>query len=334
MIDRRNFIEKALALGAISLLPGTLKSKELIPSSKENIDGNTLPLIISTWNHGIAANDAAIKVLQNGGSVVDAVEQGVRVPESDPKNTSVGLGGIPDFNGVVTLDASIMGPDGKAGSVCFLENIMHPISVARLVMDSTPHVMLAGSGALEFALENGFEKQNLLTPQSKKEWERQLKKEGFDPKANWENEPNKQHDTIGLLAIDKAGEIAGACTTSGLGLKKHGRVGDSPIIGAGLYVDNEIGAATATGMGELVMKTVGSFLVVELMRNGRTPQEAAEEAVMRIVKKVPDHRKYQIGFLAVNKEGDVGAYSLRPGFNYALYTNNQNVLIDSRSYYS
>jgi isoaspartyl peptidase/L-asparaginase-like protein (Ntn-hydrolase superfamily) len=226
-----------------------------------------------------------------------------------------------------------MGPDGNAGSVCFLEDIVHPISVARLVMDSTPHVMLAGDGALQFAIENGFKKQNLLTPETEKAWKKQLQKSGYDPKVNWENEPNKFHDTIGLLGIDAVGNIAGACTTSGLGFKMHGRVGDSPIIGAGLFVDNEIGAATATGMGELVMKTLGSFLVVELMRNGRTPQQAVEEAVMRIVNKVPDHKKYQVGFIAVNKQGQTGAYCLKPGFNYALYQNGENVLIDSNSYY-
>jgi isoaspartyl peptidase/L-asparaginase-like protein (Ntn-hydrolase superfamily) len=266
-------------------------------------------------------------------NIVDAVEQGVWIPEADPKNMSVGLGGFPDREGHVTLDASIMGPDGNAGSVCFLEDIVHPISVARLVMEKTPHVMLSGEGALQFALENGFTRQDLLTPNSKKAWKKQLKTSGYSPKANWENEPNKFHDTIGLLGVDSKGNIAGACTTSGLGFKMRGRVGDSPIIGAGLFVDNEVGGATATGMGELVMKTVGSFLVVELMRNGRTPQQAVEEAVLRIVNKVPDHRKNQVGFIAVNKQGQTGAFCLLPGFNYALYKSGENKLIDSASYY-
>jgi len=330
MINRRKFLERAAAAGALSLVPSVLKSEN---SPTLPLSSPEQPVIISTWNHGISANNAAMKVLADGGSVVDAVEQGVWIPEADPKNRSVGLGGYPDIEGKVTLDASIMGPDGNAGSVCFLENIVHPISVARLVMDSTPHVMLAGEGALQFALENGFKEENLLVPGAEKEWRKKRKERGFDPVPNWENEPNEYHDTIGLLAIDSNGDIAGACTTSGLGFKKRGRVGDSPIIGAGLFVDNEVGAATATGMGELVMKTVGSFLVVELMRNGRTPQEAVEEAVNRIVKKMPDHQKYQIGYIAVNKNGDTGAYCLKPGFNYALYKNGNNKLIDSESFY-
>jgi len=331
MIDRRKFIGKVAAAGALSFVPGILKSNNIPDLNSNNLGG--VPLIISTWKHGLDANAAAIQVLVNGGSIVDAVEQGVWIPEADPKNLSVGLGGFPDRDGHVTLDASIMGPDGNAGAVCFLEDIVHPISVARLVMESTPHVMLSGEGALQFALENGFTKQNLLTPAAKKAWEKQLKTSGYNPIANWENEPNKFHDTIGLLGVDNKGNIAGACTTSGLGFKMHGRVGDSPIIGAGLFVDNEIGAATATGMGELVMKTVGSFLVVELMRNGRTPQQAVEEAVLRIVKKVPDHKKNQVGFIAVNKQGQTGAFCLLPGFNYALCQNGENKLIDSASYY-
>jgi len=332
MIDRRKFIGKVAAVGALGLIPDILKSQETSEIISNNV--KNIPVIISTWKHGIDANAAAMKVLTDGGDVVDAVEQGVWIPEADPNNMSVGLGGRPDREGIVTLDASIMDSHGNAGSVCFLENIVHPISVARLVMDSTPHVMLSGVGALQFAVENGFVEQNLLTPNSEKEWKKQLITSGYDPKPNWENEPNKYHDTIGLLAVDANGDIAGACTTSGMGFKMRGRVGDSPIIGAGLYVDNEVGAATATGMGELVMKTVGSFLVVELMRNGRTPQQAVEEAVLRIVKKVPDHKRYQVGFIAVNKQGQKGAYCLQPGFNYALYQNGNNVLIDSDSYYS
>ncbi len=319
-----------MAAGALSLVPGILKSGQSNTDVKAKPGS---PVIISTWNHGLAANKEAIKTLNNGGSIVDAVEYGVMIPEADPDNLSVGLGGLPDITGKVTLDASIMGPDGNAGSVCFLENIVHPISVARMVMDSTPHVMLAGEGALEFALEQGFEQRELLTEKSKKAWKRELEKRGFDPKMNWENHPEIYHDTIGLLGVDSNGNVAGACTTSGLGFKKRGRVGDSPIIGAGLFVDNEVGGATATGMGELVMKTVGSFLVVELMRNGMSPQEAVEEAVMRIIKKIPEHKSFQIGYIAVNKAGETGAYCINPGFNYALYRNGENRLIDSNSYY-
>ncbi len=331
-MNRRKFIENTTAAALLGLLPSKIKAQagdQQRPNAKVS-----LPVVISTWNHGIDANAASVHTLNSGGSVVDAVEHGVRVPEADPKNMSVGLGGLPDREGHVTLDACIMGPDGNAGSVCFLENIMHPISVARLVMDKTPHVMLSGRGALQFALENGFEKENLLTPAAEKAWKKWLKESNYDPQPNWENKPNEFHDTIGLLAVDTHGDIAGACTTSGMGFKMRGRVGDSPIIGAGLFVDNEVGAATATGMGELVMKTLGSFLVVELMRHGKSPQQACEEAVMRIVNKLPDHKKYQIGYIAVDKMGRTGAYSLQPGFNYALHQDNENVLIDSKSYYT
>ena len=331
MINRRKFIEKAAAASALGMLPGVLKSQKLsvLPSPGKR----ELPVIISTWNHGIPANAKALEIITSGGSVLDAVEQGVMIPEADPDNHSVGLGGTPDRDGHVTLDASIMGPDGNAGSVCFLENIMHPISVARKVMEDTPHVILSGEGALQFALQNGFQEENLLTPEREKAWKKWAKESNYNPEINWENKPNEFHDTIGLLAVDSKGDIAGACTTSGLGYKMRGRVGDSPIIGAGLFVDNEIGAATATGMGELVLKTLGSFLVVELMRNGRTPQQACEEAVMRIVKKVPENKIRQVGYIAVNKNGEVGGYSLQPGFNYALANNGENKMVDCQSFY-
>lgn len=331
MINRRKFIESAAALGVIGALP----SKVLKAGNSKLSSGKSykLPIILSTWSHGIGANAESMKVLESGGSVVDAVEIGVMIPEGDPKNHSVGLGGYPDITGKVTLDASIMGPDGNAGGVCFLENIVHPISVARKVMEETPHVLLSGSGALKFAVENGFKEEDLLTEDAIKGWKQLLEKENKTPEINWEEKHNELHDTIGLLAINNDKDLAGACTTSGLAAKLKGRVGDSPIIGAGLYVDNEIGAATATGMGELVMKTLGSFLVVEFMRNGATPQQACEKAIKRIVNKVPDHKKYQIGLLALSKTGEIGAYSIQPGFNYALYAEGENKLITSESYY-
>ena len=331
MLNRRKFLEKLSAAGVLTLLPEVVKS---VPVPAGITDDNiAAPAVISTWSHGIPANKKAMEVMQMGGSVVDAVEQAVMIPEADPMNRSVGLGGTPDRDGHVTLDASIMGPDGNAGSVCFLEHIIHPISVARLVMEKTPHVMLAGEGALQFALENGFEEQNLLTPETEKAWKEWLKESDYNPEVNWEDKPNEFHDTIGLLAMDKKGDMAGACTTSGLGYKIRGRVGDSPIIGAGLFVDNEIGGATATGMGELVMKTLGSFLVVELMRQGRSPQQACKEAVERIVQKVPENKIRQVGFIAMNKRGETGAFCLQPGFNYAVHQKGENKMIDSRSYY-
>ena len=327
MLSRRKFIGKAAAAGVIGMLPKSLRSMNGGGGQKP------LPVVISTWNHGLPSNEAAVKVLKNGGSVVDAVEQGVWVPEADPDNRSVGLGGLPDRDGHVTLDASIMGPDGNAGSVAFLEHIVHPVSVARKVMEDTPHELMVGDGALQFALEKGFKKENLLTPGAEKAWKNWLKKADYNPVINWENAPNKYHDTIGLLAIDNNGDLAGACTTSGLAFKMHGRVGDSPIIGAGLFVDNEVGAATSTGMGELVLKTLGSFLVVEFMRNGMSPQLACEAAVKRIVRKLPDNKKFQVGYIAVNKKGETGGYSLQPGFNYALYQDGTNKMIDAKSYY-
>lgn len=329
MLNRRKFISRS-AITSLSVLFGTqlLKNKSYASTTPGN-GGGTKPLVISTWRHGIPANEEAMRVIMEGGRAVEAVEAGVRVPEGDPDNMSVGLGGLPDRDGKVTLDASIMDETGNCGSVCFLEHIVHPISVARLVMDNTPHIMLAGEGALQFALENGFKKENLLTPKAKKAWEEWKKKAKYEPVPNIEN-----HDTIGMLAIDQKGNLSGACTTSGLAYKIRGRVGDSPIIGAGLYVDNNVGGATATGTGELVIRTVGSFLIVELMRNGYTPQAACEEAVRRIANaNIPDIHKHQVGYIAVNKAGETGAYCLKPGFNYALFVNGKNELVDSDNYF-
>ncbi len=336
MQNRRKFLQNIAVASVAGMIPNAIKANGFPLNMDDN--SNELPVILSTWSHGLDANAVAMQKLEQGGSVLDAVEAGVRVPEADPENRSVGLGGLPDRDGFVTLDACIMGSDGNAGSVSCLEHIVHPISVARLVMEKTPHVMLTGEGAFQFALDNGFEKTNLLTPEAEKEWKQWLKEAKYEPKANWENDPNRYHDTIGLIAVDKNGDLAGACTTSGMPFKMHGRVGDSPIIGAGLFVDNEVGAATATGMGEFMMKTLGSFLVVELMRQGRSPQEACEEAVRRVVQKNKNIEQVkggmmQVGYIAINKKGEIGAYSLVPGFNYALYHQDKNQLLDSSSYF-
>lgn len=300
------------------------------------------PIVIATWDFGVAANQAAWKVLKNGGRALDAVEAGVRVPEADLKNVTVGKGGYPDRDGHVTLDACIMDENGNCGSVAALEDIAHPISVARLVMEKTPHVMLVGEGALQFALENGFKRENLLTPRAEKAWKEWLQEKKYQPVINIENQsftveklPGNEynHDTIGMLALDSRGSLSGACTTSGMAFKMRGRVGDSPIIGAGLYVDNEVGGATATGVGEEVIRTVGSFLVVELMRQGYSPREACQEAVRRIAKKKPDMaKKIQVGFLALNKEGEYGAFALQAGFSYAVcHQEQQDLLIRGES---
>ncbi|MDP7016115.1 MAG: N(4)-(beta-N-acetylglucosaminyl)-L-asparaginase [Pirellulaceae bacterium] len=274
------------------------------------------PLVISTWKHGLAANDAAWKVLSGGGRALDAVEQGVRVSESDPQVSSVGYGGLPDRDGDVTLDACIMDERGDCGSVAFLQHIKNPISVARRVMEKTPHVMLVGEGAYEFAIEQGFTKEDLLTDKAKAAWKkwREKNEKQLKPEINIEN-----HDTIGLVAVDKKGNLSGACTTSGLAWKRHGRVGDSPIIGAGLYVDNAVGAAAATGMGEAVIRAVGSFLVVELMRQGNSPDDACRLATERVIEKNRNWRELQVGFIAIDKQGRFGGYCIQPGFDYAVY---------------
>ena len=305
MINRRNFlVTSGATVGALALT-----------SSCNAADGNrNRPVVISTWQHGLAANKAAWNVLSKGGRALDAVEAGVRVSESDPKVMSVGLGGLPDRDGNVTLDACIMDETGDCGSVAFLKNIKNPISVARRVMEKTPHVMLVGEGALEFALKEGFKQEDLLTPEARAAWKKwKTSKKPYKPKVNIEN-----HDTIGLLAIDKKGNLSGACTTSGLAWKLHGRVGDSPIIGAGLYVDNEVGGAAATGVGEAVIKAVGSFLVVEFMRQGHSPADACRLATERVIKKNPNWRDIQVGFIALDKQGKFGGYCIQHGFNYAV----------------
>jgi len=317
--NRRRFLKTSAALAsAFSLEP--LMAKPVASG----------PTVISTWDFGKAANVEAWKVLSANGRALDAVEKGVWVPEADPKNTTVGLGGAPDRDGKVTLDACIMDENANCGAVLCLEHIVHPISVARMVMEKTPHVMLAGDGALQFALANGFKKEKLLTPESEKAWKEWLKTAKYKPVANIEN-----HDTIGMLAIDAAQNLSGACTTSGMAYKMRGRIGDSPIIGAGLFVDNEVGAATSTGVGEEVIRICGSHLVVELMRQGNSPQEACEKAVKRIVKNQPQKSKeIQVGFLALGKNGDYGAYALQPGFTYAVHSNSvPNTIFKSASYY-
>jgi N4-(beta-N-acetylglucosaminyl)-L-asparaginase len=328
MTNRRNFIKTA-ALGSVALtLPAfTTKEKGKVPNPQQS----NKPIVLSTWNFGIKANGAAWEILKNNGRALDAVEAGVKIPEGDPTERSVGYGGRPDRDGRVTLDACIMDEQANIGSVACLEFIKHPISVARAVMEKTPHVMLVGDGALEFALEQGFPKENLLVEESEKEWKEWLKTSNYKPIANIEN-----HDTIGMIALDSAGNLSGACTTSGMAFKMHGRVGDSPIIGAGLYVDNEIGAATATGHGEEVIRIAGCHLVVELMRQGKSPQQACEEAVMRIVKLTQNRNKnlkdIQVGFIALDKQGNYGAYCIQGGFNFAVNDNSGNHLIDSNSY--
>ena len=330
MNNRRNFIKN---LGALGLLLGTTKLDLSAQTKSTRSTTSTKinkPIVLSTWRFGLEANAEAWKVLGKNGTALDAVEQGVKLVEADPNERSVGYGGRPDRDGKVTLDACIMDDQANIGSVAALEYIKHPISVARKVMEDTPHVMLVGNGALQFALEKGFKKENLLTDVSEKEWKEWLKDTNYQMPINIEN-----HDTIGMIALDAHGNLSGACTTSGMAYKMHGRVGDSPIIGAGLYVDNEIGAATATGHGEEVIRIAGSHLVVELMRQGYSPENACKEAVHRIIKLTKSRKKdlsaIQVGFIAINKQGKYGSYCIHPGFNFAVYDETGNRLIDGKS---
>ena len=349
MKNRRHFLQ-VTGLGFLGILSSGLQNtllastaKSAIPLNKDVLfpqekpnpkpDPNptnpisTPPVVISTWNHGLAANQAAWTVLAAGGKALDAVEKGVMVTESDPDSRSVGLGGLPDRTGKVTLDACIMDEKSRCGSVSFLQHIENPIAVARLVMEKTPHVMLSGKGALQFALQNGFKKTNLLTKPSKADWKKWMKAQSDRPRVNSEN-----HDTIGMLALDHEGNLSAACTTSGMAWKLHGRVGDSPIIGAGLFLDNEVGAACATGVGEAVIRVAGSAMVVELMRQGKSPQAACEEVVMRIIRKheqIGGVEGLQVGFLALDREGHYGAYSVYAGFNFALHDAKREEMVDA-----
>ena len=341
MLQRRKFLElSSLGLSALTFSGFTPKSNK--PVGKK-------PIVISTWGEGINANKAAWAVLKNGGRAIDAVEQGVMVTENS-QNCCVGLGANPDRDGYVTLDACIMDEFANCGSVAFLERIKHPISVARRVMEKTPHVMLVGSGAQQFAVAEGFPLESeKLSPDAERSYKKWLEKSEYKPVINIENsgtnlksqtafapkkldDGNWNHDTIGMVALDANGNLSGSCTTSGQGFKMRGRLGDSPIIGAGLFVDNEVGAATATGQGEDVIRICGSHLVVELMRMGHSPEEACKKAVERIIKIKGDKaRDIQVGFIAINKRGEYGGYCIQKGFNFAVCTaDDSNILVDGK----
>ena len=322
-MQRRKFIKKTSLISIGLGIANRVHSKNY--KKPNSLDNNITPLVIATLDVKNATKKAW-EIIQNNQSSIDAVEQGCMIEEANENGQSVGKGGLPDRDGNVTLDACIMNSKGDCGSVIFLKNIKHAISLARKVMEDTPHVMLAGIGAEEFAYSIGFKKENLLTKASKKAWENWKKTSKYNPIINIEN-----HDTIGMLAIDNNGDISGGCTTSGLAYKMSGRVGDSPIIGSGLYVDNEIGGAVATGLGEEVVKTVGSFLIVELMRQGHSPQKACEVAISRIVTK-GDYKNFQVGYIALNKQGNTGCYSIQKGFSMTVYQSNNNVNIKSDSY--
>ncbi len=317
-MKRRQFLSISSALPVV---PAALSVASCAPPT-----GPGGPVVVCTWDFGEVVARTAYEVLEKGGSPLDAVEAGVKIPEADPTVTSVGRGGAPDRDGHVTLDACVMEGNGNCGSVVFLENILHPVSVARAVMERTPHVMLAGAGALQFAREQGFSEDELLTPEAQKAYEAWLAAGTYKPSSA------QNHDTIGMLALSDSGSMAGACTTSGMAYKIRGRVGDSPIIGAGLFVDDEVGGATATGIGEAVVKVAGSHSIVELMRQGRGPQEACRIVLQRILDKQPQYRKeegFLVGFLAMDRLGNIGGVSYRKGFQYSIVRDGQNQVVDA-----
>lgn len=339
MIDRRKFIHTSV----LTSIAGLLTKKGWTAAEPLAVKGE--PVVISTWDAGLAANKAAWEVLSKGGRALDAVEKGVMVTEAS-QNCCVGLGANPDRDGFVTLDACIMDEAFNCGSVAFLERIKHPISVARRVMEKTPHVMLVGSGAQQFALAEGFPlEEQKLSPEAQKNYNNWLKKSEYKPIINVENKSGHgafapaqlengewNHDTIGMVAMDANGNLSGSCTTSGMGFKMRGRLGDSPIIGSGLYVDNEVGACTATGQGEDVIRIAGSHTVIEFMRQGLSPEAACKKAVERIVKiKKEKAKDIQVAFLALNKKGQIGAFAIHKGFSYAVRNKQMEKLINAKS---
>lgn len=343
MIERRKFIKVSALTGLAGLVSGKVAGTDFYFSKKGQ------PIVISTWDAGIAANKAAWQVLSTNGSALDAVEKGVMVTESS-QNCCVGLGANPDRDGYVTLDASIMDENFNCGSVAFLEGIKHPISVARRVMEKTPHVMLVGAGAQQFAIAEGFPLEaHKLSEQAQENYDNWLKKSEYkSPAINVEKTkehgpfaPAKldngewNHDTIGMIAMDFNGNLSGSCTTSGAGFKMRGRVGDSPIIGAGLYVDNEVGACVATGQGEDVIRVAGSHSVVEMMRQGLSPEAACKKIIQRIIKiKKEKAKDIQVAFIALNKNGQHGSFAIHPGFEYALRNTNNEKLVKSKSWFN
>ena len=283
--------------------------------------------VLSTWDHGLPANEAAWRVLTAGGTAMDAVVEGAALTERSNGQRSVGLGGLPDRDGLVTLDAAVMGDDERAGSVACVRGVEHPIRLARMVMERTPHVMLVGEGAQRFAREQGVEvRERPLDDEQRSKWNDWLREGRYAPVVNVEN-----HDTISLIALDSQGCMAVASTTSGLAFKMHGRVGDSPIVGSGLFVDRSVGGAVATGLGEAVLRTAGAHAIVEMMRAGRTPQEACEALIQRMIERVPGAERYQVGVLAMDHAGRVGAHAVQQGFSYAVAEHGKNALFHAGS---
>jgi N4-(beta-N-acetylglucosaminyl)-L-asparaginase len=334
MLNRRKFLQ-------LSTLSAPLLS---VRNVFTNGVAQTKPIVVATWNNGKEVNTEAWKILSTNGRALDAVEAGARYVENT-QDCCIGLGGYPDRDGIVTLDACIMDEHSNCGSVGAIEQIKHPISVARKIMETTPHIMLVGEGAQQFALENGFKKESKeLSPDAKAAYQQWLKKTEYKPEINIENKKGNgpfaphffedgsiNHDTMGLMALDASGNMSGAVTTSGMAYKIHGRVGDSPIIGAGLFVDNEVGAATSSGLGEEVMRICGTHVVVEYMRQGYSPETACRKAIERIVNRDRERAKtLQVGFLALNKKGQYGAYAVQKGFVFSVKSNGEEKVYPSK----
>ena len=341
MVNRRKFLQLSTLAAPLLSMKNTFTTG----------NAQTKPIVVSTWNNGREVNAEAWKILSKKGRALDAVEAGARYVE-DTIDCCIGLGGYPDRDGIVTLDACIMDEKANCGSVGAIEQIKHPVSVARKIMETTPHIMLVGEGAQQFALENGFEKQSKeLSAPAKAAYENWLKKSEYKPVINIENLPAGQtdkkgngpfappffddgspnHDTMGLLAIDASGNMSGAVTTSGMAFKIHGRVGDSPIIGAGLFVDNEVGAATSSGLGEEVMRICGTHVVVEYMRHGLSPEAACRKAIDRIINRdIQRAKTLQVGFLALNNKGEYGAYAIQKGFVFAVKSAGEEKIIPAK----
>ncbi len=338
-LERRDFLKVAsAALAGGSMTPSVTAVLQ---------EKAVLPVVISSAN-GVKATARAMEILRSGGRPLDAVLAGVNIVEDDPNDSSVGYGGLPNEEGEVELDASVMdGLTCGCGAVGGLKYIRNPSKVARLVMERTDHIFLVGEGALRFALRMGFQKENLLTEESRRKWlEWKSKLSSTDAWLSEEEggtefgEVIRHYGTISCLAVDGAGNIAGTTTTSGLSWKIPGRVGDSPIIGAGLYVDNDVGAAGSTGRGEANIKVCGAHAVVELMRQGKSPEQACLATLERVLKTTKEKRllgkdgrpRFQLNFYAVNKKGEFGGAALYPA-RFCVNTGDQSKLVDSAHVY-
>ena len=319
-LGRRDFMRSVAGAAALSVSE--------FPADAVTGAAEAGPVFLATWPHGKPAVDRAADVFHGGGSLMDAVEKGINVPEDDPNVTSVGYGGLPNEEGVVELDAAIMdGTLHRAGSVCALHSIKNPISVARQVIEKTRHTTLAGEGAYQFALKMGFKPMQLLTPQSLQKW------------LDWKKQPNhdqfwitpENHDTIGFVATDGKGHVVSGCSTSGLAWKIHGRVGDSPLIGCGVYADDNVGAASATGDGDLMTNYCTSVSIVHNMARGASPQDACVELMQHMAKTDPKNRSAFVCVIAINNRGAIGAASMNapPKFQYALWSNGQSQMVNS-----